>query len=472
MNLPPNLKITTEDVRRELWRRKYNKIDSYFPDEGPLRREMYVKHMEFFAAGSTHRERTAMAANRIGKTEGMGGYEVVLHCTGKYPDWWKGRRFKKAGNWLVAGETSKLVRDSIQLKLLGPLHDKGTGLIRLDDLIDTTPKQGIPKAVDEIYIRHVSGGQSVIQFQSYDQGREVFQATERDGVWFDEEPPLDIYAEGLIRTATTDGMVISTFTPLKGMSETVMSLQEKETNGVGVIITATWDDCPHLSEKQKSELWASLPPHQRDARTKGVPALGSGAIYPVSEELIVVDDFAIPEHWKRAYGMDVGWNNTAALWGAYDPDSDTLYITNEYKRGQAEPPSHAASIKAPGDWIPGTIDPASVGSNQRDGENLMDEYRKLGLNLTKADNSVEAGLFDVYERMVTGRLKIFKSCGKTLTEYRLYRRDEKGKIVKDFDHLMDCMRYLVRTGISIASNKVVETIRMPGYYAGRHTGVY
>jgi len=463
--------ITTEDIRRELWRRKYNKIDSYFPDEGPLRRELYHKHMEFFEDGSSHRERTAMAANRIGKTEGMGGYEVVLHASGNYPHWWKGRRFKKPVNILVGGETSKLVRDSIQLKLLGPLHEKGTGLIRLDDIIDTTPKQGIPKAIDEIFVRHPKG-QSVIQFQSYDQGREVFQATERDIVWFDEEPPLDIYAEGLIRTTTTDGMVISTFTPLKGMSETVLSLRDKEAQGIGKIITATWDDVPHLSEKQKTELWNSLPPHQRDARTKGVPALGSGAIYPVSEELLLVDDMPIPDHWRRAYGMDVGWNNTAALWGAYDPDFDILYITNEYKRGQAEPPSHAAAIKAPGDWIPGVIDPASVGSNQRDGENLMHEYRKLGLNLIKADNSVEAGLFDVYERMVTGRLKIFKSCQKTMTEYRLYRRDEKGKIVKDMDHLMDCLRYLVRTGISVSSNKVKETIKGPGHYASRYRNAY
>lgn len=456
------MQITSEQVRIELHRRKYNKIDSYFPDEGPLRRELYTKHMEFFADGAENRERTAMAANRIGKTEGMGGYEVVCHATGKYPVWWTGRRFKKPINILIGGETAKLVRDSIQLKLLGHLHDKGTGLIRLDDIIDTTPKQGIPKAIDEIFIRHVSGGQSTIQFQSYDQGREVFQATERDVVWFDEEPPLDIYAEGLIRTTTTKGIVISTFTPLKGMSETVISLREKANNGIGKIITATWDDVPHLSEQDKADLWAALPPHQRDARTKGVPALGSGAIYPVSEETFVIDDIPLQAHWKRVYGMDVGWNNTAATWVAWDQETDIVYVTGEYKRGQAEPPSHAESIKAHGKWIPGVIDPASAGANQHDGSNLIDKYVDLGLNLTFADNSVEAGLFEVYGRLVTNRLKVFRSCTKWLEEYRLYRRDEKGKIVKQNDHLMDTTRYVIQSGLAIAVNHIIKEVHIPG----------
>lgn len=465
-----NLSITTEDVQRELERRKYNKIQSFFPDTGPLRRELYHKHMEFFALGADNRERTAMAANRIGKTEGMGGYEIVCHATGIYPDWWGGRRFNKPVNILIGGETGKLVRDSIQLKLLGPLHDKGSGLIPLSAVADTTPKQGIPKAVDEIFVKHPKG-QSTIQFQSYDQGREVFQATERDIVWFDEEPPLDIYAEGLIRTTTTKGMVISTFTPLKGMSETVMSLRSKAADGIGKIITATWDDVPHLSEQDKADLWAALPPHQRDARTKGVPALGSGAIYPVIEDQIVVDDMPLPAHWVRCYGMDVGWNNTAACWLAWDKETDIVYVTGEYKRGQAEPPSHAAAIKAPGDWIPGVIDPASAGANQKDGSNLITEYQRLGLKLNFADNSVEAGLFEVYGRMVTGRLKVFKSCHKFLEEFRLYRRDDKGRIVKENDHIMDCLRYGVQSGLDIAKANIVTKRYVPGSYSA-NMGAY
>lgn len=466
------LKITTDDIRRELEKRRSNKIDSYFPETGLLRRELYTKNMEFFEATKDNREVTAMAANRVGKTETMGGYAVVCWATGNYPSWWNGKRFDKPVKILVAGETSKLVRDSIQLKLLGQLSERGTGLIRADDIIGTSPKQGIPNAVDQIFVKHKKGT-SLIQFQSYDQGREVFQATEYDVVWFDEEPPLDIYAEGLIRTTTTKGIVISTFTPLKGMSQTVMSLREKAENGIGKIITATWDDAPHLSDEDKKSLWDSLPPHQRDARTKGIPALGSGAIYPIAEDFVFINDFEIPEYYRRAYGMDVGWNNTAACWGAYNPETDTWYITHDYKRGQAEPTSHAAAIKSMGEWIKGVIDPASSGSNQKDGTKLIEEYRQLGLHLLPADNAVESGLFEVYNRMVTGKLKIFNSCAKLKEEFRLYRRDDKGRVVKENDHIMDCLRYLIQSGLKVASvKKELAIFKGPGAYSSRYNGVY
>lgn len=428
-----SLKITIEDVKNELARRKYNKIESYFQDVGPFKRSGYSKHLEFFAHGKNFRERTLMAANRVGKTEGCGGYEITCHATGIYPSWWDGRRFDKPVRILVGGETAKLVRDSIQLKLLGPLHDKGCGLIPLHCIENTTSKAGIPQAVDEIFVKHVKGT-SVIQFQSYDQGREVFQATERDIVWFDEEPPEGIYAEGLIRTMTTNGMVISTFTPLKGVTATVLSLQDKAEKGIGVIVSMTWDDAPHLSESDKKDLMESLPPHQREARSKGIPALGSGAVYPVTEDRFVISPIMFPKHWKRCFGMDVGWNFTAGAWLAIDPETDVAYMYAEYKQGKLEAPIHAEGFKSKGAWIPGVIDPAASGSSQHDGTNLIDKYVALGLKLQHADNSVEAGIFEIHQRLATGRLKIFNTCHETLSEYRLYRRDEKGKIVKQNDH--------------------------------------
>lgn len=217
-----------------------------------------------------------------------------------------------------------------------------------------------------------------------------------------------------------------------------------------LVVSATWDDVPHLSQSQKDELWESIPPYQRDARSKGIPQLGSGAIYPVPESDIVVDPFEMPVYWPRAYGLDVGWNRTAAVWGAHDRDADIVYLYSEHYRGQAEPSVHAAAIKARGDWMLGAIDPASRGRGQRDGEQLFQNYIDLGLLISKAENGVEAGLFDVWQRLSTGRLKVFKTLQHWLAEYRLYRRDEKGQIVKANDHLMDATRYLVVSGISLA----------------------
>jgi hypothetical protein len=216
-----------------------------------------------------------------------------------------------------------------------------------------------------------------------------------------------------------------------------------------LVVGATWDDVPHLTPEQKAELWQSIPPYQRDARSKGIPQLGSGAIYPVPESDIICDPFDLPVYWPRSYGFDVGWNRTAAIWGAHDRDTDTVYLYSEHYRGQAEPSVHAAAIRARGDWMQGAIDPASRGRGQKDGEQLLQNYLDLGLLLTKAENGVEAGLFDVWQRLSTGRLKVFKTLQNWLAEYRLYRRDEKGQVVKVNDHLMDATRYLIVSGLEL-----------------------
>lgn len=216
------------------------------------------------------------------------------------------------------------------------------------------------------------------------------------------------------------------------------------------VTTATWDDAPHLSDEAKAELMSEIPPHLRDARTKGIPSLGAGAIYPIPESEIVCDPFEMPEFWPRCFGMDVGWNRTAAVWGAWDRESGVVYLYSEYYRGQAEPSIHADAVRTRGGWIPGAIDPASRGRGQVDGRNLLQCYMDLGLDLTRAENAVEAGLYACWQRMSAGRLKIFSTLRNWLAEYRKYRRDEDGKVVKEDDHLMDAMRYLVMTGLDIA----------------------
>lgn len=235
-----------------------------------------------------------------------------------------------------------------------------------------------------------------------------------------------------------------------------------ETSPGKYVVMATWDDVPHLTDEDKKELWEAIPPHQRDARSKGIPQLGSGAIYPVPEDSIVVDDFELPIYWPRAYALDVGWRCTAALWGAWDRHSDVVYLYSAYKRGKAEPATHVDAIKGRGEWIPGVIDPASSGASQLDGRRLCDEYTQMGLNLAFAENAVEAGIHAVYRRLVSGRLKVFRSLVPWFEEYRLYRRDENGKIVKDNDHLMDCTRYLIMSGMALAMDEESATERYSG----------
>ena len=215
--------IIWEELQR---RKKRNKIDIYYPDKGPFRRELYPKHLEFFRLGTEHRERLFLAANRVGKTEGTGGYELTCHLTGRYPHWWEGFRFNKAINAGAVGDTSKTTRDIIQAKLFGDISHIGTGLIPGDTIIGKpVAKPGVPNAYELARILHVSGGISTLGLKSYDQGVAAFQGTEQDVILLDEEPPMDVYTECVLRTMATSwfdgGMIMCTFTPLLGMSEVV-----------------------------------------------------------------------------------------------------------------------------------------------------------------------------------------------------------------------------------------------------------
>lgn len=209
-------------IEAELERRERNRITRFYPDMGPLRRELYRKHLTFFRAGKEHRERLMLAGNRTGKST-VGAYEVTCHLTGQYPHWWEGRRFDHPVRVWAAGDTSKTVREIIQEKMLGPVGKFGTGMIPGDALAYTVPKHGVPEAVEIVYVRHVGGDNSPLLFKSYDQRREAFQGTEQDVIWLDEEPPMDIYTECLLRTMTSNGLVLLTFTPLQGLTELVLA---------------------------------------------------------------------------------------------------------------------------------------------------------------------------------------------------------------------------------------------------------
>lgn len=206
-----------------------NRIKSYYPDTGPLRRELYPKHLEFFKAGASYRERCFMAANRIGKTEGAGGYETVQHLTGDYPKWWPGRRFPHEIEAWAAGKTNETTRDIVQSKLFGKVTYRegkktfsGSGLVPREAIGDITWKQGVQDLADTVMIRHISGFWSKLGLKSYQQGRGAFEGTEKHVIWLDEEPPVEVYDECKIRTATVDGIVYMTYTPLEGASDTVM----------------------------------------------------------------------------------------------------------------------------------------------------------------------------------------------------------------------------------------------------------
>jgi len=406
----------------------------------------YAKQFEFHAAGAHARERLLMAGNQLGKTM-AGGFEAAIHATGAYPDWWTGKRFDRATIAWAAGVTGESTRDNQQRVLLGRPGAYGTGTIPKVLLVDLRPGSGVSDLLDTIKVKHISGGVSRIALKSYEKGREKWQGETLDWIWFDEEPPLDIYTEGLTRTNVIQGPVWMTFTPLLGMSETVQRFI-LEQSPARHVTTMTIDDAEHYTPAQREEIAASYPPHEREARTKGTPALGSGRIFPVTEESITVDAIPIARHWTQIGGIDFGWDHpTAAVKLAWDRDADVVYVTATYRVREATPLIHAGALKPWGKTLPWAWPHDGLAHDKTSGEQLAESYRKHGLGLLvehaafeDGSAGVEAGLFLMLERMQTGRLKVFKHLSDWFQEFRLYHRED-GKVVKLRDDLISATRY-------------------------------
>lgn len=438
--LPPGVTpdLLLAEARAELaLRRKRNRLLEYRP---------YEKQRAFHAAGLTKRERLLRAGNQQGKTF-CGGAESAFHLTGRYPEWWEGRTWSRATRAWVGGKDAESVRDSVTNLLLGPPGDRGTGAIPFDAIEDIAPARGIRDGVDSVDVRHVSGEVSRLKFKSYDQGRQRWQAATLDWVWFDEEPDREVYSEGLSRTNATGGMVWMTFTPLLGMSDVVRRFYRQD-HPDRADICMTIEDVAHISDEDRRKIIASYPEHEREARARGVPILGSGRVYPIARERIACDPIPIPRHWGTIAGIDFGWDHpTAAVRLAHDGESDTIYVTHAYCVREQTPVVHAGALRAWGD-VPFAWPHDGLQHDKTSGDQLAQVYRNHGLRMLRdratfedgRGSGVEAGVMELLDRMLTGRLRVFAHLNDWFEEFELYHR-RNGVLVKERDDLLDATRY-------------------------------
>lgn len=423
-------------LQKKLKLRQQKQMVDYIPNK---------KQAMFHQLGTQAKERLFLAGNRCGKTL-CGAREMAMHLTGRYPAWWQGLRFEHPVRAWAASVTAEVTRDILQKEYLGE-----GGAIPPQCLISTTYRRGVSGAIDVAKIAHISGGYSTLGFKSYDQGREKFQGASRHIIHLDEEPDIDIYEECLLRTMDVQGHMLLTMTPLKGMTDICAQFLQASANSGKAHVQASWADATHLAKTEIKRLRASLRPHEVEARENGVPSLGKGKVFPVAEADLRCERFKIPPHFKQVVGLDFGWSNpTAAVWAAYDAESDVVYIYDNYYQAELPPSAHASVLKKRGEWVPVVCDPAGQSAGQADGVSLMEIYARHGVHLNKADNAVEAGLMEMLERMQTGRLKVFADLEAWWQEFRLYRRGEGGRIVKQHDHLMDATRYVIKSGLALA----------------------
>jgi phage terminase large subunit-like protein len=441
---PEELEEFTAAIGAIEYAETYERFKSFTP---------HPKQWAHLNLGRTKRERLLMANNRGGKTE-TGAYEAACHLTGEYPEGWKGRRFDQPTMGWICGETSLLVRDIQQKKLCGPpgvVDLFGTGMIPKDAFVDRPSlARGVTDAYDTIQVRHKSGGISIGKFKSYEQGRQKFQGEGLDWIWFDEEPPIDIYAEGIARIGERDGIAWMTFTPLKGRSEVVMRFLDDPSLDRG-ITTMTLADAIHIPADVRKKMEAGYLAHEREARAYGVPMLGSGRIFVAPEESITEAPIDyVPVHWVKIWGIDFGIGHPfAAALLLWDRDNDVIHVHHTYRVADALPIQHAAAMKPIGAEVP-VAWPKDGGDREKgSGEPLKTLYKKQDLvmlpeHATWPDGSIstEAGILEMDDREKSGRLKYAKHLSDALEERRFYHRKD-GQIVKLKDDLMSA----IRTGI-------------------------
>lgn len=484
---PKLLELLKEQEKRE----KYNRLKFFDP---------YDWQKEFMAASATNRQKLAMCANRVGKSY-TGAAELAYHVTGLYPEWWEGHRFTKPIKAWACGKTNDSTRDVVQSELLGDALDPdafGTGAIPLHCIGDRVRKPGVPNALSAVLVKHHDengkfDGWSRIGFMSYEMGQDKYMGQTLGWVWLDEEPPNEIFTQCVTRTATTGGFVSMTFTPEAGVTEIVSNFTNDLKPGQ-FIISATWEDVMlkldedgnvihrgHLTREDTEQMLAVYSPHERDMRTKGIPIFGSGMVFPVHlEEEIAITPFEIPDHWPRICGLDFGWDHpTAAIWLAWDRDTDIQYIYDCYKQSKATAVIHADALMRRGNII--TIWPKDgMQSDKGSGINLAEQYREAGVNMTtdffrnkvtptdgmggsakSGQFAIEPGIQEMYARFENGTLRVFSHLEPWFKEFRMYHRKD-GKIVPMDDDLMSASRYASCSADRYATTQRYDSFRFEG----------
>ena len=441
---PEQLRETMEALEAAVALRRFHKLKFYQP---------YPKQKDFHALGATKRERLFMAGTQLGKTE-SGAAEVAYHLTGEYPDWWTGRRFDHPVKFWVCGKTAVMTRDFPQQKLFGTPGvnaDKGTGYVPKDAIIDISLGRGVTDGYDTVQVQHktdgIADGVSTVTFKSYDSGRQNLQGSTLDGVWLDEECDEGVYAECQARITATDGFVFMTFTPLLGRTKVVLRYLN-EPSPDRAVVHMTIEECPHMQGEKGRKAAEGYLEHEREARTMGVPFLGSGAIFPLPEASVKEPciDY-VPSHWCKIWGVDFGIGHPfAAALLLWDKDTDIIHVHHTIRMRGSLPINHAAAMKSIGADVPVAWPHDGVARDKGSGVALASQYRAEGLRMMhehatwpEGGFSTEAGIEEMRGRERNGKLKIAAHLSEYLEERRFYHRED-GLIVKEMDDILSSTR--------------------------------
>lgn len=447
MNLSLREKLALlKKIQAEIKIRKNSRLNKYNSGD-----KIHKKQLKFHK--SKKRNRWVFGGNRTGKSE-CGAVEVVWMALGIHP--YRKNRQSTVG-WVVSLST-RVQKDVAQSKILSYLDKRFIREIVMVSGSASSPETGV---VDRIVVENVFGNKSTIIFKSCEEGRDKFQGASLDYVWFDEEPPKDIYYECVMRVLDREGDIFGTMTPLKGLSFVYDDIYLNPTGDKEIFtIFFEWKDNPYLKKSEIKRLTASLSPEELEARKYGRFTEGNrGMVYPEFTEFKhVVEPFDVPVEWQRTLSIDPGFNNpTSCHWYAVDGDNNIYVVAEHYESGKTVS-YHAEKIKEISDainWhrdfdgsISALIDTASTQRTLASIKSVADLFLDEGIRVNpKVNKNLFDGISKVKEYFAGRKGKpsiyIFSSCKNLIREIKGYMWGENEIPIKRDDHALDELRYFV-----------------------------
>ena len=410
--------------------------------------KVHLKQMEFHRCGS--RNRWVFGGNRSGKTE-CGAVESVWLALGEHP--YKPNRPDVQG-WVVS-LTQQVQRDVAQSKILKYLPPR-----RIADIVMASGRKGAPEygIIDHITVRNAFGGLSKIGFKSCDQGREKFQGTSLDFVWFDEEPPFDVYEECRMRVFDRRGYIFGTMTPLKGLTWVYGEIELNERGDPEVWCShMEWKDNPYLAEEEVENMTSFMSEEEQQSRRFGRFHTGQGLVYPEFDpERHVIEPFSVPSDWQCAVSIDPGLRNpTSCHFYAVDYDGRIYVVGEHYEKGK-DIDWHAERILALADslgWrrdssgrLRALIDSAASQRTLAAEKSVAELFAERGISVnTRVNKDLYSGIQRVKSLFCKDppAIFIFKNCANLIRELKGYWWGEGDVPRKIDDHALDELRYFV-----------------------------
>lgn len=365
----------------------------------------------------------------MGKTEGC-AEEVASYATGETGV--KVKVYTSATEYTLQELPKRDINNPIEIWCACPSYDvqKETTQKKLESYL---PKNKIKHIT---YIKAGTWGEvelidgTRINFKSYEQGREKFQGAGKKLIWFDEEPPKDIWEECTVRQEAGQQLeIIMSMTPVKGMTWVYSDLFMQTGRKDLFISLADWDDNPWLMDSQKNQMADNLSDEAIQVRKYGKFVQRVGLVcswWDRSKNLMEYAD--MPKAWSYYEVLDGGFSDPAAwLLIGINNDGDINVIDGFREKGLSDGEivsrrdSKSAGIRINSGWI------------DYNDVRLQENLAKLGMYLQPVTKKV--GDVQGWDEIIAERLAEYGKVQRGTGKPRLFINPDLTWLIQEIENL-------------------------------------